>query len=924
MSPQIKAAPPNRQLAWTALIVLLIAYSAAAQAPASESAVPRLVNYAGVAKDADGKPFKGIIGATFAVYAEQEGGAPLWMETQNINASANGSFAVMLGATKPAGLPQDVFSSGQARWLGIRYNGGAEQPRVALLSVPYALKAGDAQTLGGLPPSAFVLAAPVSKANPAVNASDSVAPPAGAITGSGTLGFLPDFTGAATIGNSAIFQTGVSPSAKIGINTTAPTAALDIHGGAAVRGTLALPATGTATSAAGKNSQPQNLAASAFNSGTSAAIAQTFQWKAEPVGNNTASASGSLNLLFGQGTAAPAETGLSIASNGQLTFAAGQGFPGAGTITGVTTAAGSGLTGGGSSGSLALGLIKSCATNQVLHWSGTAWTCSTPGSGTITGVTAGTDLTGGGTTGVVTLNLNTTNTDKRYAQLGAANFFTGQGAFSGSSNVTPLEAFQNDTADVVSAIAGVMYSGQTGSAAVQGQALAKSGEVFGVEGYVQSGGAVGVYGVDGAQSKTAAYGVFSGAGVWGDAGSLSSIGVSGTADEGYGVAGFNNSLTQGAIGGVNRATSSIAPGLEGATYSPVGIGVVGYGNTSSENFAGNSGFNPVGVVGDSGAASGIGVWGSTDTGTSVYGSTYSGTGVYGLSSTGAGVTGSSTTSSGVVGTSSGGGIAGVYGVTNNTSSDAAYAVWGDDPTTVGANGGVYGYSFSGQGVYGVSDSTSAFHEAGYFYAPNGALPLVGIGPSGNCIVYGDGDLICTGSKSAAVPLSNHRWARLYAVESPENWFEDFGSATLSNGSTFVPLEANFRDTVTSSQDYHVFLTPRGECEGLYIASTSTTGFEVRELHHGTSGVAFDYRIVVRRKGYENIRMQDVTEVQEHLLAQRQEAAKRPMHRPAVGPPMANHTKADVRMPRLEQILPSHGERLTIVPVVRQPSKNTKP
>jgi len=32
-----------------------------------------------------------------------------------------------------------------------------------LFSVPYALKAGDAATVGGLPPSAFVLAAPAQK-----------------------------------------------------------------------------------------------------------------------------------------------------------------------------------------------------------------------------------------------------------------------------------------------------------------------------------------------------------------------------------------------------------------------------------------------------------------------------------------------------------------------------------------------------------------------------------------------------------------------------------------------------------------------------------------------------------------------------------------------------------------------------------------
>jgi hypothetical protein len=80
---------------------------------------------------------------------------------------------------------------------------------------------------------------------------------------------------------------------------------------------------------------------------------------------------------------------------------------GDGTITGVETASGSGLTGGGTSGTLNLGLLTSCASNQVLQWSGSEWKCSSAGTGTITGVAAGTDLTGGGNSGNVTLNLNT-------------------------------------------------------------------------------------------------------------------------------------------------------------------------------------------------------------------------------------------------------------------------------------------------------------------------------------------------------------------------------------------------------------------------------------------------------------------------------------------------------------------------------------
>jgi len=383
MNSQMKAAAKIRQIAWSALIAFLISYSAAAQVSAVDSVVPRIVNYVGVAKDTNGKPLKGAVGATFAVYAAEEGGAPLWIETQNIEVNANGSYTVMLGATKSAGLPVDLFSTGQARWLAVSFNGGAEQPRVALLSVPYALKAGDAQTLGGLPVSAFMLAAPVTtsiataaNASPNSSSGEPVAPPAGTITGAGTAGFLPDFTGTATIGNSAVFQSGASPTAKIGINTNAPTTTLDVHGGAAIRGTFVLPALGAATATVGKTSQPENLSASAFNSASSTPVTQTFQLKAEPTGNDTPSASASLNFLFGQGTTAPAETGLKISSNGQLTFAAGQTFPGTGTISGVTTASGSGLTGGGTSGTLNLKLLSTCTANQILKWSGSAWACA--------------------------------------------------------------------------------------------------------------------------------------------------------------------------------------------------------------------------------------------------------------------------------------------------------------------------------------------------------------------------------------------------------------------------------------------------------------------------------------------------------------------------------------------------------------------
>jgi len=103
-------------------------------------------------------------------------------------------------------------------------------------------------------------------------------------------------------------------------------------------------------------------------------------------------------------------------------------FTSGATLTGVTTAAGSGLTGGGTSGTLNLSLQKNCANKQVLQWNGSAWICASPGTGTISGIMAGTDLTGGGVGGNVTLNLDTT----KVPQLSSANTFKANQSFNGN------------------------------------------------------------------------------------------------------------------------------------------------------------------------------------------------------------------------------------------------------------------------------------------------------------------------------------------------------------------------------------------------------------------------------------------------------------------------------------------------------------
>jgi hypothetical protein len=121
-----------------------------------QAAVPRLVRFSGVLKDAAGKPTHGVEDVTFSLYAIESGGEPLWFETQTVEADALGRYAVLLGAMHADGLPMDLFASGEARWLGVSVGKLPEQARVLLVAVPYALKAADADTLGGKPATAFV------------------------------------------------------------------------------------------------------------------------------------------------------------------------------------------------------------------------------------------------------------------------------------------------------------------------------------------------------------------------------------------------------------------------------------------------------------------------------------------------------------------------------------------------------------------------------------------------------------------------------------------------------------------------------------------------------------------------------------------------------------------------------------------------
>jgi hypothetical protein len=192
------------------------------------------------------------------------------------------------------------------------------------------------------------------------------------------------------------------------------------------------------------------------------------------------------------------------------------------------------------------------------------------------------------------------------------------------------------------------------------------------------------------------------------------------------------------------------------------------------------------------------------------------------------------------------------------------------------------WPFQGAGVWGDGGKDSNYgiigtaldHSAGIFHnnSPNNFYALYGFseatggtglpfaafnGDGAGCSIDALGDLSCTGSKNAVVPVdAGKHYVALSAIESPKNWFEDFGSAQLVGGVATVRLDPRFMQTVNTGVEYHIFLTPNGDCKGLYVHQKTPTSFEVRELGGGSTNVSFDYRVTALRKNYEKVRFAD--------------------------------------------------------------------
>ena len=284
-------------------------------------------------------------------------------------------------------------------------------------------------------------------------------------------------------------------------------------------------------------------------------------------------------------------TSTSHAAELVIVFAGGGG---GGGIAGVITANGSGLIGGGNSGTLNLSLTNTCAAKQILQWTGSAWACASPGTGTVTSVGTGAGLTGGPITGSGTLSIATAGVSNSMLANPSLTISPGTGLTGGGSVALGGSTTLNLDTNKVPLLAGAntFSNNQTLNGTLT--ALSAGNTIFAtttnasvpaVEGVGQSDGVLGYAGVGSGTSY----------GMVGEAASSSGIGIAGfalaTSGTNYGVLG-----------------QSTSPGGFGVHGTSQNIGVYGFGTNTGVSGTGKGSSQLGEILGPNGV---WGVWGDT-------------------------------------------------------------------------------------------------------------------------------------------------------------------------------------------------------------------------------------------------------------------------------------------------------------------------
>jgi len=290
----------------------------------------------------------------------------------------------------------------------------------------------------------------------------------------------------------------------------------------------------------------------------------------------------------------------------------------------------------------------------------------------------------------------------------------------------------------------------------------------------------------------------------------------------------NNILpAHGGVWGMDESTNQLDTNSGVLGTSVNGSGVTGVTTfDSSGNLFGQGGVNGFDLLNKAGGNN-VGVYGQSNYSDAVFGLAINlpGTGVEGAGLNGA---------SGMFGTAEDAinqpGVGTVGQATYGIGVEAASGGMGHNPALLAFN-------------YGGGDPIQAYAGNG---GPAGKHDLVmRLDKAGDMTI--EGSLTQNGSPMTVISTSTGAKVLTYAAQQSVRTLEDVGEGQLTHGQAAVSLERTFASAIDGRRSYLVFITPQGDCNGLYVTQKSPLGFIVRE-HNGESNIAFDYRIVAQPYG----------------------------------------------------------------------------
>jgi hypothetical protein len=109
----------------------------------------------------------------------------------------------------------------------------------------------------------------------------------------------------------------------------------------------------------------------------------------------------------------------------------------------------------------------------------------------------------------------------------------------------------------------------------------------------------------------------------------------------------------------------------------------------------------------------------------------------------------------------------------------------------------------------------------------------------------------SGAVSEIIPTADHGRIILTCPESPEYWYQDYGTVQLVNGKAHVDLDPILADIIIVNNDNPIraFCTPvdMPSFNGISISNRTEKGFDIIELNGGTHSGTLEYQVVVKPK-----------------------------------------------------------------------------